>query len=150
MREGLSLVDGLVDVGVEFGDDAGGFGFDLNLRDGLDFAGGDDGAGDVAGFGGAELGGVERGRCAELREGEGSASDEQAEDGAEGDPELLAGLAAGGQRAAPSGKWLRRVIRGQGRVGSVPPALAWQALCQAYLRSMPRTLPWMETLTAGA
>ena len=43
------------------GDDAGGFGFDLDLGDGLDFAGGDDGTGDVAALGFAELGGLEFG-----------------------------------------------------------------------------------------
>ncbi len=43
------------------GDDAGGLGFDLDLGDGLDFAGGDDGTGDVGEFGLAKLGGLEFG-----------------------------------------------------------------------------------------
>jgi hypothetical protein len=49
----------IVDVYVEAGDDAGGFGFDLDLGDGLDLAGGDNGAGDVAGLNFAELGRLE-------------------------------------------------------------------------------------------
>ena len=64
LGEDLALFDGLVDVGLEVGDDAGGLGFDLYLGDGLDFAGGDDGAGDVAAFGLAELGGLKLGAVA--------------------------------------------------------------------------------------
>ena len=48
LGEDLALFDVVVDVDVEAGDDAGGLGFDLDFGDGLDFAGGDDGAGDVA------------------------------------------------------------------------------------------------------
>ncbi len=44
-----------VDVSVAAGDDAGGLGFDLYLSDGLDLAGGDHRAGDVAELGFAEL-----------------------------------------------------------------------------------------------
>ena len=61
LGEDLALFDVGVDVGVEAGDDAGGLGFDLDLGDGLDLAGGDDGAGDVAEFGLAELRGFEFG-----------------------------------------------------------------------------------------
>ena len=50
LGEDLTLVDVGVDVGVEAGDDAAGLGLDFDLGDGLDFAGGDDGAGDVSGF----------------------------------------------------------------------------------------------------
>ena len=48
LRQLLALVDLVVDVDVELFDDAGGLGFDLDLGDGLDFAGGHDRAGDVA------------------------------------------------------------------------------------------------------
>ena len=58
LGEDLALFDLIVDVGVEASDDAGGFGFDLDLGDGLDLAGGDDGAGDIAEVGLAELGGL--------------------------------------------------------------------------------------------
>ena len=51
LGEHLTLFDLGVDIGFEFGDDAGGLGFELNLGDGLDFTGGDDGAGYVAAFG---------------------------------------------------------------------------------------------------
>ena len=64
LGEDLALFDLGVDVGLEFGDDAGGLGFDLYLGDGLDFTGGDDGAGYVAEFGLAELGGLKFGAVA--------------------------------------------------------------------------------------
>jgi hypothetical protein len=57
LGEDLALFHDGVDVGVEPGDYARGLGFDLDLGDGLDLAGGDDGAGDVAPFSLAELGG---------------------------------------------------------------------------------------------
>lgn len=59
LGEHLALVDVSVDVGVEASDDAGGFGFDLNLGDGLDFARSDDGAGDVCALGLGQLRGLE-------------------------------------------------------------------------------------------
>ena len=64
LGEDLALFDMSVDVGVEAGDDAGGFGFDLNLGDGLNLACGDDGAGDVAELGLGELGGLKFSRVA--------------------------------------------------------------------------------------
>ena len=64
LGEDLALFDLGVDVGVKAGDDAGGFGFDLDLGDGLDLAGGDDGAGDVAELCLAELGGLKFGGVA--------------------------------------------------------------------------------------
>ena len=64
LGEDLALVDAVVDVDVEAGDDTGGFGFDLDFGDGLDLAGGDDGAGDVAVLGLGELGGLEFGGVA--------------------------------------------------------------------------------------
>ena len=59
LREDLALLDMIVDIYVQAGDDAGGFGFDLDLGDGLDLAGGDNGAGDVAGLNFAKLGRLE-------------------------------------------------------------------------------------------
>ncbi len=53
LGEDLAAVDGLVDVGIELGDDAAGLGFHLDFGDGLDLAGGDDRARNVACFGGA-------------------------------------------------------------------------------------------------
>jgi hypothetical protein len=59
LGEDLTLLDAIVDVYVEAGDDAGSLGFDLDLGDGLDFAGGDDGASDVGKLGLTKLGGLE-------------------------------------------------------------------------------------------
>ncbi len=61
LGEDLAGVHLGVDVGVELGDDAGGLAFDLDLEDGLDLAGGDDGAGNVAALDFAELRGFEPG-----------------------------------------------------------------------------------------
>ena len=85
LGEDLALLDVRVDVGVETGDDAGGFGFDLNLGDGLDLAGGDDGAGDVAELGLAELGGLEFGGVA--AGGYGDAEDDRYDEDDEAGPE---------------------------------------------------------------
>ncbi len=65
LGEDLALADGVVDVGIELGDDAAGLGLDLDFGDGLDLAGGDDGAGDVADLNGSELGGINGGSAAE-------------------------------------------------------------------------------------
>jgi len=119
LRENLAFVDRCVDVGVKRGDDARGLGFDLDFGNGLDLASGDDGAGDVAGLRRTELGGVKRRGCAEFVERKGSASDKQAEHSGQGDPKLLAGFGAGGQRGLRAGKWLRRLIRGEVEIGSV-------------------------------
>ena len=85
LGEDLALFDVLVDVHVEASDDAGGLGFDLYLGDGLDLAGGDDGAGDVAEFGLAELGGLEFGGVAagRYRDAEGYGGDKDDEAGPE-------------------------------------------------------------------
>ena len=58
LGEDLALFDGVIDVGVEAGDDTGGFGLDFDLGDGLDFAGGDYGTGDVTALGFGKLGGL--------------------------------------------------------------------------------------------
>jgi hypothetical protein len=59
LGEDLTLVDVRVDVGVQAGDDAGGFGLDLDLGNGLDLAGGNNGAGNVSTLGLSELRGFE-------------------------------------------------------------------------------------------
>ena len=61
LRQDFALVDGLIDVGIELGDDAAGLGFHFDFGDGLDLAGCNDGAGDVADLDGAELGGIDGG-----------------------------------------------------------------------------------------
>ena len=48
LGEDLALAHGVVDVGVELGDDAAGLGLDLDFGDGLNLAGGDDRARDIA------------------------------------------------------------------------------------------------------
>src|SRR6266851_6220381 len=64
LGEELALFDVGVDVGVEAGDDTGGLGFDLDLGDGLNLAGGDYGFGDVTAFGFGQLRAVEFGAAA--------------------------------------------------------------------------------------
>ena len=63
-RGGLTLLHLVADVHVELLDDAAGLGLHLDFGDGLDLAGGDDGAGYVAALGFAELGRVELGGVA--------------------------------------------------------------------------------------
>ena len=55
LGEHLSLFNLCVDVGIKAGDDARGLGFDLDLGDGLDFAGSDYGFGDVSTLGLSQL-----------------------------------------------------------------------------------------------
>ena len=64
LGEELALMNVGVDVDEELGDDAAGLGFDLDLRDGLDLAGGDDGAGDVSALNFGKLRGVKFGAAA--------------------------------------------------------------------------------------
>jgi len=98
LGEDFAGVDRLVDVGVQLGDDAAGFGFDLYLSDRPDFAGGDDRAGDVAYFDLAKLGRVDLGGGAHGFGGKDSTSDEDNGEDAEDDPKAFAGFASGGQR----------------------------------------------------
>ncbi len=121
LGEDLALLDVIVDVDVEAGDDAGGLGFDLDLGDGLDFAGGDDGAGDVGELGLAELGGLEFGGVAAGRDGdaEGDDYDEDDEAGPEPDFPFVLTLCSQGVLPYDSGWWVvsecgyaRRVLRG--------------------------------------
>ncbi len=98
LGENLALLDLVVDVDVEAGDDAGGLGFDLYLGDGLDLAGGDDGAGDVAEFGLAELGGLKFGGVAAGGDGdaEGHGCDEDDEASPEPDFSFVFALCSQG------------------------------------------------------
>jgi len=100
LSENLALVDGLVDVGGEAGDDAAGFGFDLDLRDGPDLAGSDHGTGDVSGFDLAELGGVDFGGAAEGFGSDDAAGDEDKGNDAEDDPKTFAGFTRRSQWAS--------------------------------------------------
>ena len=79
-----------VDVGVELGDDAAGLGLDLDFGDGLDLAGGDDRARDIAGVDGGKLGGIERRCTAEGLGGEEAATGHNADNDREDDPKALA------------------------------------------------------------
>jgi len=97
LGENFALVDRLVDVGIEAGDDAAGLGLHLHLGDGPHLAGCDHGAGDVAGFDLGELGGVKLGVAAHGFGRDDAASDEDGEGDAEDDPKALAGFAGGGQ-----------------------------------------------------
>jgi hypothetical protein len=94
-------MDVSIDVGVEAGNDAGGLGLNLDLGDGLDFAGGDDGAGDVSEFGFGELRGFELGGVA-ARYGGDAKDDARCDDG-EDDPEpkFLFALPLRGQGVTP-------------------------------------------------
>ena len=216
LGEDLALADGVVDVGVELGDDAAGLGFDLDFGDGLDLAGGDDRARDIAGFDGAKLGGI-NGRCsAEGLGGEEATTGHYADNHREDDPKALArfrfrfqgvseafkicsseGLRRGGPGGSiqpiiavlPDGpatrgagvrtpfycfawasRWSARILfatngsaqpkasarnevaapRVVGSSGRTSVIIGGVLRIQAYLRSMPRTLPWMLTLLAGA
>ena len=64
LGEHLAAVDLIVDIVVERGDDAGGLGFNFNLKDGLDLAGCDDGTGDIAAGDLGDLGGIDDGGLA--------------------------------------------------------------------------------------
>ncbi len=88
LGEDLALPDAVVDVDVEAGDDAGGFGFDLDLGDGLDLAGGDDGAGDVGELGLAELRGLELRGVAAGAYGDAESDDDDGRDEAGPEPEF--------------------------------------------------------------
>ena len=110
-----------VDVGVELGDDAGRLAFDLDLEDGLDLAGGDDGAGDVAALDLTELRGLELGVGAASRhdDAEDDGENENGETapepevtflfwchGSSPEPRVL-GLAARRELTQASGGWFR-------------------------------------------
>ena len=95
---------GVVDVGIELGDDAAGLGFDLDFGDGLDLAGGHDRAGDVAHFGGAQLGGIDGRRTAEALGCDEAAADEHADNDRKDDPKPLAGFRFRFQGASEAGK----------------------------------------------
>ncbi len=84
LGEDLALFDVGVDVGVEAGDDAGGLGFDLDLGDGLDLAGGDYGTGDVAALGLGKLGGLKF--CVVAASGYRDAEDDGEDEDAETSP----------------------------------------------------------------
>jgi hypothetical protein len=88
LAEDLALLDVVVDVDVEAGDDAGRFGFDLDLGDGLDLAGGDDGAGDVGELGFAQLRGLEFRGVAAGAYGDAQSDDDDGRDEAGPEPEF--------------------------------------------------------------
>src|SRR5471030_92448 len=83
-------MDRVIDVGVEFGDDAAGLGFNLDFCDGLDLAGGDDRARDVADVSGAELGGIDGRRSAEVLGSEEAAAADYTDNDGEDDPKPFA------------------------------------------------------------
>jgi hypothetical protein len=83
-------MDRVIYVGVELRDDAAGLGFDLHLCDWLDFAGGDDRARDVADVSGAELGGIDGRRSAEVFGSEEAATADNTDNDGENDPKTFA------------------------------------------------------------
>ncbi len=90
LGEDFAAAYGLVDVGVELGDNAAGLGFDLDFGNGLDLAGGDDGAGDVADVGCGQLGRIKGRRAAEGLGQEQAAAAQHADNEDEGDPKAFA------------------------------------------------------------
>ena len=122
LGEDLALFDVGVDVDVEVGDDAGGLGFDFDFGDGLNFAGGDDGAGDVAALGFGELGGLEFGGVA--AGGYGDAEDDCDDEDDEASQIqifrlLLRCVAKGGSQKFLSNGPSRSVVTQKGVAGSV-------------------------------
>src|SRR5580692_3922699 len=93
MRKGFTLVDLCVDVYVEASDDAGGLGFDLDLGNGLDLAGGDDGTGNVSELSRGDLGGVDLVVARESFGCNDAATDEHKGNDGQDNPEALAGFA---------------------------------------------------------
>ena len=102
LGELLAGVDVLVDVNEELGDDAGGLAFDFDLGDGGDFAGGDDGAGDVAALDFGELRGFKlwSGAMGDFRDAE---SEEKGE-GGEATPEPETAFLLWCHSAVPPGR----------------------------------------------
>ncbi|MCU1319470.1 MAG: hypothetical protein JWP98_988, partial [Edaphobacter sp.] len=88
LGENLALLELGVDVGVEAGDDSGGLGLDLDLGDGLDLAGGDYRAGDVAALGLGQLGGFEFGAVATSGHGNTEDDDYDEDDKSGPNPEV--------------------------------------------------------------
>jgi hypothetical protein len=80
----------VVDVGIEFGDDAAGLGFDLDFGDGLNLAGGDDRARYIAEVGRPQLGRIDGRRSAEALGSEKAAAAQYADNDGEDDPKALA------------------------------------------------------------
>lgn len=101
LGEELSCFYVVVDVGVEIGDDSGGLGFDLNLGDGLDFACGNDGAGDIAELSLRELGWLQLGAAPAGGDGDAEDCGDDQNDEAAPDPEFTFALTRCSQGVTP-------------------------------------------------